>query len=335
MTHYIGRLHNGGGNIKEPFKSIFPNRTQLAGLAAMLMVSFLASNSQAQIAQQASINQGGNPTAIIFSNQTAANVAAYWVDLQGVYQPVGFLLPNQAIQINTYPGHLTVFISNNQVVASFRAAVANQLAYAIMGSGNTGSNLLSQNSGNSSLTNLLSAALVNAATQNTNTGVLNNSTTANNPSSLSNILAAANTSNSPIANNPLNTRNSSSGLGNLLSSLANGFLPRRNTNTSAANNATGTNSNSALNSILAALTNGTATPNNNTTTTANTGTNTSNSGQLFRKEAESAFETTRGFLCNDFQSPLETSVGITCYAVRSSYHWVLKTGVLERADSYN
>jgi|GEM_PF-587323 len=260
------------------------NRFRPLLLAATAIILFQGiPRLRAQVDPPYSLNQGGNPVGIVFSNQTGTNVAAYWVNFQGGYQPIGFLLPNQAVRINTYPGHLTAFIANNQIVGRFRATAANQAAYAIVGSGNGLSGLFRQSSTNAALTNLLSAAVVNAATQNKNTGLLNHSTTANNHSSLSNILAAlgngTNTSSNSILNNPVSTRNSNSGLGNLLSSLANGFLPRRNTNTNTANNATGTNANSNLNSIINALTSGTGVPNNNRTATGTTGTNTGNSSQ--------------------------------------------------------
>ena len=88
-----------------------------------------------------SVNMGGTPFSVTFLNQTGSNVDAYWVDFQGINQRIGTLFPNQAAQVTTYPGHLTVFAANGQQVAKFQAGYSTpSAAFSIVGANSSASN---------------------------------------------------------------------------------------------------------------------------------------------------------------------------------------------------
>ena len=126
---YIFRLLLFGGILLNT--NLFAQQGSLGGLTAPPSTATAPTTTGSV---ESSIDQGGNPVSVTFSNQSGSTVNALWVDFQGSRQPVGAILPNQAMQLTTYPGHLTVFMSNNQQVAKFRATATNGgSAFAIVG----------------------------------------------------------------------------------------------------------------------------------------------------------------------------------------------------------
>ncbi len=107
----------------------------LAGLT--LYLPFFA---EGQGTENRSIDQTGGPLFVTFANQTGSSVTAYWVDFKGLNQQLGFLLPNQTVQVITYPGHLTLFTANGKTVAQFRAKAFGNPAFAIVGPGGQAAN---------------------------------------------------------------------------------------------------------------------------------------------------------------------------------------------------
>lgn len=61
------------------------------------------------------------PVMVTFSNQTSGVVVASWINQTGVEQQVGVMLPNQAMELSTFPGHVTVFYSGGMKLATFQA----------------------------------------------------------------------------------------------------------------------------------------------------------------------------------------------------------------------
>ena len=98
----------------------------LKSLTAIVLLAsaFLASPARSQTPSAMSIappRSAARPVFVTFSNQTKGTVVANWVDSRGAEQQVGVMLPNQAMELTTYPGHVTVFYSGGQQISVFRA----------------------------------------------------------------------------------------------------------------------------------------------------------------------------------------------------------------------
>ncbi len=94
-----------------------------------------------QQSNERSINLGSQPISVAFANQTNENLVAHWIDLNGVGQEIGLLVPGQVAEITTFPGHVTIFSSGSRRVATFRASTSSQPAYAILGPGGNTANM--------------------------------------------------------------------------------------------------------------------------------------------------------------------------------------------------
>ena len=106
------------------------------GTSAMTIVP-----PRGQRSGERSINQGSQPIAVVFANQTNENLIAHWIDLNGVGQELGSLVPGQSVEITTFPGHVTTFSSGSRRVATFRASTSSNAAYAILGTGGANVNM--------------------------------------------------------------------------------------------------------------------------------------------------------------------------------------------------
>lgn len=210
-----------------------------------------------------SVEMGGNPSSITFSNQTGTTVKAYWVDTQGVNKEVGTLFPDQAVQITTYPGHVLVFTTNGQQVAKYKAPATSptSTAFGIVGSnGRQGAqiprqslslpgNLTGLNSNSSNLRNrngALNLANVGSFVRSLTSTVPSNQgrlpVTTTNPLSSTGRNNTTATSLANLINTIANNRNNSGGRNNTLNSLLGGSTPNTNNNTggNAANVANNT-----------------------------------------------------------------------------------------------
>ncbi len=73
---------------------------------------------------------------VTFSNQTSGTIVASWQKGPKVEERIGVILPNQAMELVTYPGHVTVFTSGKRRLATFRATSAsNGAVFGIAGPG--------------------------------------------------------------------------------------------------------------------------------------------------------------------------------------------------------
>lgn len=95
-------------------------------LAAMVLLAaaLTASPAQSQSTSAMSVappRSAARPVFVTFSNQTKGTVVANWVDTRGAEQQVGVMLPNQAMELTTHPGHVTIFYSGGQQIGVFRA----------------------------------------------------------------------------------------------------------------------------------------------------------------------------------------------------------------------
>ena len=106
------------------------------GTSAMYVVP-----PRGQQSNERSINLGSQPISVAFANQTNENLVAHWIDLNGVGQEIGLLVPGQVAEITTFPGHVTIFSSGSRRVATFRASTSSQPAYAILGPGGNTANM--------------------------------------------------------------------------------------------------------------------------------------------------------------------------------------------------
>jgi len=103
----------------------------------LVLISGLSCGTTAGIAQNEamkSVTEDSRPVKVAFSNETAGNLTALWMDEKGIAQEIGTIFPHQVVELTTFPGHVTVFSSGGHQISSFRATVySNGASFGIAG----------------------------------------------------------------------------------------------------------------------------------------------------------------------------------------------------------
>lgn len=82
-----------------------------------------------------SVHAGGNLVKLMIENDTGSPLGVQWMDFEGNGQDYGNVPAGQTIPYQSYRGHVWQFVSNQEVIGTYRMTKADSQTFTVSGGG--------------------------------------------------------------------------------------------------------------------------------------------------------------------------------------------------------